>query len=181
MMQCSSFMRLTVGVRKVLRSFEFLSGSRWSFQIRLFRFCVKNYEISKLVEVITNSHTRTYIHTPPRPPRTHRDLHLLADQDKTLFNDLTLKFGRTISDYSDCHLRKLKVAILKKKNIARMVLKLTVYVRNVVSFFYKPRTRVKFRCLELFWQHFQLFGYVLLKIGYFAFWPCLWRHYDVIC
>ena len=42
-----------------------------------------------------------------------------------------------------CHLRKLKAAILKKKYIDCMVLnlKLTVYIRNAISFSYKPKTQ----------------------------------------
>ena len=52
----------------------------------------------------------------------------------------------------ECRRRKFEIVILKKKSLACMVLKLTVYVINVISFFLsqKPSEPVKFRYLEHF-------------------------------
>ena len=50
------------------------------------------------------------------------------------------KPSKMVGKRGGCHLWKTKVAILKK-NIDCMVLKFTVYIRNVISFFYKPKTR----------------------------------------
>ena len=63
-----------------------------------------------------------------------------------------------------------------------MVLKLTVYVRNVISFFYKPKTLVKFRYLKLFWQNFGLcFTENRLFWGAVMFMTSLWRHTLDVC
>ena len=73
---------------------------------------------------------------------------------------------------------KIKVAILKKKkkqnktkqkNNHCMVLKLTLYIRNVISFSHKRKTRWNYdtwNCLESF-QFSVTLAYISLKIGYF--------------
>ena len=63
-----------------------------------------------------------------------------------------------------CHLRKLKVAILKK-NVDCMVLKLTVYIRNVIFFSYKPKFG-EILIFRTFLAKFSILAYISLKIGY---------------
>ena len=69
-----------------------------------------------------------------------------------------------------------------------MSLKLIVYVRNIIFFFYEPKNPVKFRYLEYFKQHLQILAYVLhslLKICYFEVGPCfitsMWHNTLDVC
>ena len=65
-----------------------------------------------------------------------------------------------------------------EKVIACMVLKLTLSVRNVICFFYKPKPDE----IPIFWTFltkFSTLAYVLLEIGYFEVRSCLWRHCDL--
>ena len=81
-------------------------------------------------------------------------------------------------EWGGCHLRKFKTAN-SKNVITCMVLKLTVYVKNVISFFYKLK-RGEIPIFGKFLANFSILAYVLQKIRYFEVRPCLWRYCDVI-
>ena len=62
-----------------------------------------------------------------------------------------------------------------------MVLKLTIYVRNVISFFYKPKKLVKFRYLFSFRFFSPKISILACFTGTTMFMTSLWRHTLEVC